>query len=93
MAALPLSLRRELEHEYKQQQSDSRPRPPVSKSVMKEEPQVAPHVVEVRTSASEPSLIEQNVFQNANDLTQLQDLWLGSPPKWVRLFEKLKAGG
>lgn len=78
MAALPLSMRRELEQEYKRQKVNPDGMPaPKPKSV--EKPKV------LRGSADEPPMQRDGGLP-----TSLKDLWIGSPPKWVNLFKDYK---
>uniref|UniRef100_A0A7I4CIB7 DNA repair protein REV1 n=1 Tax=Physcomitrium patens TaxID=3218 RepID=A0A7I4CIB7_PHYPA len=64
MSALPLSLRRELEQEYKRQQ--------VKK----------PDKSTLRVSEPEKLCVERC------SSTSLEDLWTGTPPKWVHMFKE-----
>lgn len=79
MAALPLSLRRELEREYKRQQVKKPSKQPVPKFKSEKEPEV------LKDPVSEPRM------QRGDGLpTSLEDLWFGSPPKWLKLFKNYK---
>ena len=81
IAALPLSLRRELEQEYKRQQVKKPNKQPVPK-FKSEESEVH------RDPVSEPRIQRDGGYP-----TSLEDLWLGSPPKWVKLFKDYKGPG
>ena len=82
MAALPLSLRRELEREYKRQQVKKPSKQPVPKFKSEKEPEV------LKDPVSEPRM------QRGDGLpTSLEDLWFGSPPKWLKLFKNYKGPG
>lgn len=93
MAALPISLRRELEQEYKRQQSESMARPSVPKFVHTE-PSVVPNLAKgASTSKSEQLVKQPQDLKTADRQTLLTNLWCGSPPKWVPLFKEFKLAG
>lgn len=82
MAALPLSMRRELEREYKRQQVKEPQRVPAPKPKSEEESKV------LRGPVGEPKMQRDGGYP-----TSLKHLWIGSPPKWVHLFKNYKGAG
>lgn len=80
MAALPLSMRRELEREYKRQvkKPDGLPTPKPKSEVKPKFP---------RVPMSEPQIPCKGYP------TSLKDLWIGSPPKWINLFKEFNGAG
>jgi hypothetical protein len=93
MAALPISLRRELEQEYKRQQSESIARPSIPKFVHTE-PSVVPNLAKGASTSKTERLVKQpQDLKTADRQTLLTNLWCGSPPKWVPLFKEFKLAG
>lgn len=95
MEALPLAMRRELEQEYKRQRPDGRPRPQLPKP-LKVKQQASKSARSLSTCVQDshgPSSSESAVKKQAIELALLDDLWLGSPPKWVTLFKGTKVAG
>jgi len=81
MAALPLSMRRELELEYKRQvKKPDRLTASKPKS-------------EVESKVPRGPVGEPQIKCNGGYPTSLKDLWIGSPPKWVNLFKDYRGAG
>ncbi|KAH9564768.1 hypothetical protein CY35_04G041900 [Sphagnum magellanicum] len=95
MEALPLAMRRELEQEYKRQRPDGRQRPQVPKplKVKQQASKSARSLSACVQDSHGPSSSESAVKKQAIELAPLDDLWLGSPPKWVTLFKGTKVAG